>query len=230
MIIIRGVLAWKKILRKNLLKTIESRIISVENVSAAITYLAWSLAVIAFWVLGTVIYGKVPGKTFGIFAATYWTIVTALIIYSYVNVERNIVSFYTKVAKTYSEESARKIAEISNKVRKLIALEWIISFITGFLVAYILNYTGAVSFPTFFSIGYLSALSLGNFLMYFIHYFYYRVSDYIPVYVSSILFAALLAVFIVEEKVVIGYTLGSLVLAYEVAALLYLKRALKTYF
>ena len=65
--------------------------------------------------------------------------------------------------------------------------------------------------------------------MYLIHYLYYRVSDYIPVYVSAILLTALLASFIVSEEILAGYTLGSLVLAYEVATLLYLKRALRTY-
>ncbi|OYT56852.1 MAG: hypothetical protein B6U76_02620 [Desulfurococcales archaeon ex4484_217_2] len=122
-----------------------------------------------------------------------------------------------------------KVAEINNKVRKLIALGWIASFIVGFLVAHILNRIAVISFPLFFSIGYLLSLSLGNFLIYLIHYLYYRVSDYIPVYVSAILLIALLASFIVSEEIIAGYTLGSLVLAYEVATLLYLKRALRTY-
>ena len=211
------------------LKTIEDKIISVENVSAAITYLTWSLAVITFWVLGTVIYDKVSGSMFGAFAATYWTVVTALIIYSYINVEKSIITFYIRIGKAYGRESIEKVAEINNKVKKLIALGWIASFIVGFLVAYILNRIAVISFPLFFSIGYLLSLSLGNFLIYLIHYLYYRVSDYIPVYVSAILLTALLASFIVSEEILAGYTLGSLVLAYEVATLLYLKRALRTY-
>mgnify|MGYP000459832423 CR=1 FL=1 len=148
------------------LKTIENRIISVENVSAATAYLTWSLAVITFWVLGTVIYNKVSGSMFGVFATIYWIIVTALIIYSYINVEKRIITFYIKVARAYEKESIEKIAEINNKVKKLIALEWIASFILGFLVAHILNRIAAISFPLFFSIGYLLSLSLGNFLMY----------------------------------------------------------------
>ena len=114
----------------------------------------------------------------GAFAAIYWTTVTALIIYSYISVERSIITFYIKVARAYGKESIEKVAEINNKVKKLIALGWIASFIVGFLAAHILNRMAVITFPLFFSIGYLLSLSLGNFLMYLIHYLYYRVSDY----------------------------------------------------
>ncbi len=209
------------------LKSVEEKLVSIENASSAMYYQVWSLAVVLFLIIGVLLFDKIPGYIQGYFSIAYWIVATALIIKLYVEAEKKLTTFYMNLSKKYGSEFITNIAKMRRKVIRIIGLGWLTSFTLGYAIAYVLHVFFGIKFYMLFTIGYLSAIAMGNILLFIVHYIYYRVVDYIPAYIATILVVAIPLSFIVSESFIMVYSLGSLVLAYEVATLLYLRRAIK---